>query len=185
MLSHQPIKKRTSASLRIETDRLLLIPFTREVTSALIRNELGILEREGLAAEQGWPDQDAIETFPKILRNLELAGGAPTGFESWLVLKKDSLRIIGDVGFKGRPNATGEADIGYAVIQQERRAGYGTEAASALVEWAFGQPGVQAITAKCLTGNTASARTLIRMGFREVSRDDEFISWRLVKNLGI
>lgn len=172
-------KEKRAASLRIKTDRLLLLPFTYAITVPLLRGDHSELAKAGIQAAEGWPDQDMIETLPKILRNLELAGGEPSGFESWLVLENDSLQIIGDVGFKGKPNAQGEVDIGYAVIESKRRSGIASEAAMGLVEWAFGDPAVQAITAKCLIDNAASARTLVRMGFREIARDSEYISWKL------
>ncbi|WP_231637398.1 GNAT family N-acetyltransferase [Paenibacillus sp. FJAT-27812] len=50
--------------------------------------------------------------------------------------------FIGDTGFKGRPNADGEVDIGYAIMEKERKQGYGVEAAKGLAKWALSEPDV-------------------------------------------
>ncbi|WP_233455096.1 GNAT family N-acetyltransferase [Paenibacillus elgii] len=104
----------------ITTERLYLIPFTRKLIISIIDGDYEDLINMGLNKGEGWPDEDAIETFPKILRNLELVK-EPTGFESWIIVKKDRMTIIGDAGFKGRPNSAGEVDIGYAIIEHERK----------------------------------------------------------------
>ncbi|MDR5000979.1 GNAT family N-acetyltransferase [Brevibacillus parabrevis] len=91
---------------------------------------------DGYRLGDGWPDEDAIETLPKIIKNLELVG-EPTGFESWMIVKQDGNTIIGDAGFKGRPNDQGEVDIGYGIIGNERKKGFAVEAARGLVHWAF------------------------------------------------
>ncbi len=45
-----------------------------------------------------------------------------------------------------------------------RNRGYATEAARALVEWAFKQPGVARITAHCDQDNVASRRVVEKAG---------------------
>ncbi|PUA39092.1 N-acetyltransferase [Paenibacillus elgii] len=162
----------------ITTERLYLIPFTRKLIISIIDGDYEDLINMGLNKGEGWPDEDAIETFPKILRNLELVK-EPTGFESWIIVKKDRMTIIGDAGFKGRPNSAGEVDIGYAIIEHERKKGYGIEAAQSLVDWAFSNPEVKTITAKSLLNNIGSARILAKMKFKEICRDEEMIHWLL------
>jgi ribosomal-protein-alanine N-acetyltransferase len=163
------------------TERLLLVPFTYEVASSLLEGHYDVVLRKGFFLGEGWPDEDAIETLPKIIYNLNAVGGEPSGFESWMIIRQDNRTIIGDTGFKGRPNADGEVDIGYAIIEKERKKGYGVEAAKGLAEWALSQPDVKAITAKCLLNNIDSAKVLVKMGFKETGRDGEYISWSIVK----
>ncbi|MBC5992828.1 GNAT family N-acetyltransferase [Pontibacter cellulosilyticus] len=162
----------------IHTNRLILIPFTLEVTKALIAGDASILPKLGLQLTPFWPDQEAIDTFPKIIKNLELVK-APTGFESYMVVHRDSMTVIGDAGFKGLPNADGEVDIGYAIIEQAQNRGYGLEAAQGLINWAFQQPNVKVITARCLLDNAPSARVLVKLGMQQVSATEEFIRWKL------
>ena len=49
---------------------------------------------------------------------------SPTGFESWMIIKKDTLEIIGDLGFKGFNHQKGSIDLGYGIIKEERQKGY-------------------------------------------------------------
>ena len=90
------------------------------------------------------------------------------------------MTVIGDAGFKGLPNADGEVDLGYAIIVQAQKNGYGLEVAKGLANWAFKQSNVKAITARCLLANKPSARVLEKLGMAQVSTDDELISWKLL-----
>lgn len=105
----------------------------------------------------------------------------PTGSESYKVVLRSNKEVIGDAGFKGRPNRRGEVDLGYAIIAEQQRKGYGFEAASGQAKWALAQAEASCITAKCLLGNTASARVLAKLGMQESHRDSEMIHWKLCK----
>jgi [ribosomal protein S5]-alanine N-acetyltransferase len=164
----------------IHTDRLILIPFTLEVTGLLLDGDTSILRQLGLQLTPYWPDQEAIDTFPKIINNLELVP-EPSGFESYMVVHRNSMTVIGDAGFKGLPNTDGEVDLGYAIIPQAQKNGYGFEVAKGLADWAFQQQGVEAITARCLLENVPSARVLEKLGMHEVNRDETVIRWKLLK----
>ena len=132
----------------------------------------------GFKKGKSWPDEDVIETLPKIINNLSQVE-APTGFESWMIIKNDTLEIIGDAGFKGY-NPEGEnIDIGYGIIKEERRNGYAEEAATALIKWAFSNEIVKEITAKCLIDNVGSINLLEKLHFEETKRDDEMAYWMI------
>ena len=165
---------------RITTERLFLTPFTKSSSESILQGNFEELLESGYRLGDGWPDEDAIETLPKIIKNLELVG-EPTGFESWMIVKKDGNAIIGDAGFKGRPNELGEVDIGYSIIMRERKKGFGVEAAKGFVKWAFSQAEVKAITARCLIDNADSVRILGKLNFEEKSRDEEMIYWSLTR----
>ena len=94
------------------------------------------------------------------------------------------MTIIGDAGFKGRPNSAGEVDIVYAIIEHERKQGYGIEATQSLIDWALSNPEVKTITAKSLLNNIGSASILRKMKFNEIFRNEELIHWSLERNYG-
>lgn len=165
---------------KITTERLLLIPFTRTICTAILEGHFEVLIDQGFTLGEGWPDQETIETIPKILKNLQLVM-EPSGFESWMIVKKDRMTLIGDAGFKGGPNSKGEIDIGYGIIEHERKKGYGIEAAQGLVNWAFSKPEVDTITAKSFIHNIDSAKILGKMRFKEIARDADMIHWSLKK----
>jgi [ribosomal protein S5]-alanine N-acetyltransferase len=164
----------------IHTERLILIPFTLEASHSLLAGDKSILIRYNLNPTPYWPDQETMDTLPRIVKRLEQLP-EPTGFESWMIVLKQNATVIGDAGFKGGPNEEGAVDIGYSIIEQEKQRGYGLETARALSEWAFRHPQVKAVTANCLLGNTASIRLLEKLGMQEVNRDEEMIYWRISK----
>lgn len=134
----------------------------------------------GVKKGKSWPDRDVIETLPKIRANLALVE-APTGFESWMIIKKNSREIIGDIGFKGFNLAAENCDIGYGIIKEERNNGYAQEASNGLINWAFSNENVKEITAKCLLDNSNSIKLLKKLNFIAIKKDQEMLYWSLQK----
>lgn len=163
---------------KIETERLLLIPFTKQLCHLINDKDFAALQNKGLNADCDYPDQETLDTIPKIVANIELSNG-PTGFESWVIILKKEMKIIGDAGFKGLPNQAGEIDLGYGIIASERKKGLATEAAKALSDWAIAQPDVKTITAKCLIENQGSRKILENVGFKKAGQDSSMIFWSL------
>lgn len=75
---------------------------------------------------------------------------------------------VGQMGFKGLPDASGMVEIGYGVNPSYPGKGCATEVAAALSDWALEQHGVTRVTAECLDDNSASIRVLEKVGFRRV-----------------
>lgn len=163
---------------KLSTERLTLIPYTIPICKHILNQEFDFLKKMDLRKGRGWPDDDVLETLPKIINNLSEIG-APTGFESWMIIKNETSEITGDIGFKGFNQKEQLIDIGYGIILGERRQGYAEEAAKALIGWAFKQSIVKEITAKCLTDNVSSIHLLQKLNFKKVKRDDIFLYWSL------
>lgn len=161
---------------KIETERLLLIPFTKQLCHLINDKNFIALKNKGLNTTEDYPDQETLDTIPKIVANIELSNG-PTGFESWVIIAKKGMKIIGDVGFKGIPNQAGEIDLGYGIIASERKKGYAFEAAKALCDWAISLENVNTITAKCLIENAGSYKTLEKLNFKKTSKDAKMLYW--------
>ena len=166
---------------KLITQRLILIPFTIQICNHIIDGDFSDLYKMGLKKGKSWPDNDVIETLPKIINNLSKVE-APTGFESWMIVKNDTSEIIGDVGFKGYNYQEENIDIGYGIIQEERRNGYAEEAALALIKWAFSNENIKEITASCLIENVSSIQLLKKMKFIEIKKDENMIYWSLSNN---
>lgn len=132
----------------------------------------------GLKKGKSWPDSDVIETLPKIINNLSKVE-SPTGFESWMIIKKDSFEIIGDLGFKGFNCEEENIDIGYGIIKEERRKGYAEEAVTELLKWVRSKKIVKEITARCLIDNVGSINLLKNLNFTEIKKDDKMFFWSL------
>jgi RimJ/RimL family protein N-acetyltransferase len=81
----------------------------------------------------------------------------------WFVLLREPRTLVGTVGLKGPP-VEGRADVGYAVLDAFQRVGYGTEATSALIDWAFADPRVACIVAETLPELAPSIRVIDKCG---------------------
>ncbi len=163
---------------KLITEKLILIPYNIKICTEIISNDFTALYKMGFKKGNGWPDDDVMETLPKIINNL-LKVKAPTGFESWMIIKNDSLEIIGDIGFKGFNHAEQNIDLGYGIIKNERRKGYAEEAARAIINWALAHKEVNEITAKCLIGNIGSINLLRKLNFVQTMQDDAMVYWKL------
>ncbi len=161
---------------KVGTERLLLRPLPPEAAAALLDGD-----REAAATVAGalfspdWPNPDLFGVLPAqgTLPPDEIHWGI------WLMIEHATSTVVGSLGFIGRPDLGGLVEIGYDVVPDRRRRGYLVEAASALIDWALAQPEVNAVTARCETDNTASIRSLRRLGFAQVARAGGRFHWRL------
>jgi ribosomal-protein-alanine N-acetyltransferase len=121
-----------------------------------------------------WPQSDLLDVLP-----LQAAASPETEcYGVWVMVERESESVVGDVGFMGPPDEAGSIEVGYSVIPDRRRRGYATEAAGAIVEWAFSQPGVEVVVAGCDRDNEPSIRILERLGFQRTGDAKDQIRWR-------
>ena len=79
----------------------------------------------------------------------------------WIITLPRDERAIGAVSTRLDRHA---ADVGYLLDRHHWGRGYATEAARAIVDWAFSVPSIQRVWATCDTENVASARVLEKLG---------------------
>lgn len=82
----------------------------------------------------------------------------------WLICEKKTKNAVGEIGFHGVP-CRYAAEIGYGIHEDARGSGYASEAAKALIEWAFSQKDVYFIEAESEPDNAASLHILEKLGF--------------------
>ncbi len=164
---------------KLVTDRLILIPFTKQICKNVLDNDFSDLITLNLKKGKGWPDADVLDTLPRVLNNLNKVE-YPTGYESWMIIKKDTLEIIGDLGFKGINIDEENIDLGYGIIEEERRKGYAAEAVKEIIRWAFLNKNIREITANCLTENTNSMKLLLKLNFAQKGAEGNTIYWKLL-----
>ncbi|KFC19564.1 GNAT family N-acetyltransferase [Chryseobacterium sp. FH1] len=164
---------------RLVTERLILIPYTIDLCRNILNSDYRDLEILNLKKGKNWPDADVLDTLPRIINNLKKVE-CPTGYESWMIIKKDTSEVIGDLGFKGFNNEEENIDLGYGIIKEERRKGYAEEAVNKIIKWAFTNEIIKEITANCLTENVSSINLLNKFNFRQIKTEDDLIYWNLV-----
>ncbi|MFP4106609.1 MAG: GNAT family N-acetyltransferase [Phycisphaerae bacterium] len=168
------------ATLHLCTPRLELRPFTGELVRALRSDRVAAAEILSARLPDDWPGKDTQVILP-LLEDVFREDPDLCGWSGWaMVLPGRQRRVIGDIGFKGRPE-DGRVEIGYALIASQRGKGYCTEAARELVAWALVHREVQVVCADCLKTNLSSIGVLQRLGMVRVGEDDEYYYWEVRK----
>lgn len=83
----------------IDTDRLLLMPVTLEIVKSLMVGSNDELLKLQINPNTKWPTKDTKDILPIINRTLE-KNKVPSGFETWMIIKKDNMQVIGDIDRK-------------------------------------------------------------------------------------
>lgn len=73
--------------------------------------------------------------------------------------------LIGNAGVRQDPARPWEAELGYELAPDQWGRGLATEAAGALLQFAFTELAVRRVAANCVADNTGSARVLTKLGF--------------------
>ncbi len=152
----------------IETSRLRLLPCDLNLWEAVLAGNNVLSQVIGANVPRRWTENaSAFAEFYKQVKkdpSLEKWGG------HLIVYRPDNL-LIGSCGYKGQPNAQGEVEIGYEIKASHRERGLATEAANALVDYAFTFPEVSRIIAHTLLEENASTQVLTKIGFKKVGEE--------------
>lgn len=160
---------------RVRTQRLTLQPLDPEAASALPDERGRAAQIIGAELSPDWPARDLLDVLPRQVA----AAPEHARYGIWVIVENATDVVIGDIGFFGPPGPDRTLEVGYSITPDRRRRGYATEAGRALVAWAFEQPDVRAIVARCDHDNEASIRTLERVGFPRTGQTDGQLHWRL------
>jgi GNAT superfamily N-acetyltransferase len=168
----------------IQTERLKLIALTldqlRLILDAPERLEQGL----------GFPISRANITEPvrraigqKVAKMSGLAAERHPWYTYWLVTEIAGPYGAGLAGFKGEPDRDGTVEIGYGIDPAYRNRGYITEAARALIAWAFEHPACRYVIAPgTRKDNPASNRVLAKLGMQVYAETGETLSWRIERS---
>lgn len=151
--------KTYSASLVVmETERLLIRRITRKDMDAL----LAIMEKPEVmyAWEHGFAKKDVRKWI-----NRQLTRYRKDGFGYFAVILKESGTLIGQAGLmKSTINGNEAVELGYILDNAYWHHGYGTEAARACLEYAFGVLELKTVCCSIRPENVASIRVAERLG---------------------
>lgn len=168
--------------VEIQTARLRLIALT------LAQLKKYILAPHDLERELGFavtPVDSSSAVFRAINVKISRMSVSPEKehpwYTYWLMTPRQAPYGAGQIGFKGVPNSHGEVEIGYGIEEAYRGKGYTTEAAAALVAWAFQSDRCLVVTAETRKDNFASQRVLQKVGMHHYGEMDDMLLWRIVK----
>jgi ribosomal-protein-alanine N-acetyltransferase len=160
--------------IALTTRRMQLIAATPDMAAADLRDRARFARLLNATLPRDWPpplnDEGSAHWFADHLAQHPDA----VGWMIWYFVLDDgdARTAIGNGGFKGKP-CDGTVEIGYSIIPEFQRRGYATEAAQALVGWAFGHDDVARVVAETLPGSAASQKLLSKLGFQRTGRADE------------
>jgi RimJ/RimL family protein N-acetyltransferase len=150
----------------IRSERLELVPLTLAFHRRAIVHDVAGAERElGLPVTV-----ELLESVPARFRipQLERDPAELPYLARAMVLRDGRPRVIGNIGFHGRPDDHGRAEIGYTVLVEHRRRGFAREAVLALTDWGHAEAGVHTCVASVSPGNAASLALVASLGFSQV-----------------
>jgi [ribosomal protein S5]-alanine N-acetyltransferase len=127
------------------------------------------------------------EVSPEYLARLQAATMTDPWTHGFALVLESSRLVIGMGGFKGPPDAEGVVEIAYGVAPDYQGKGYATEAAQALVDYAFVSGRVRVVRAHTRPTSNASMRVLAKCGFNkigEVVDPEDGLVWRWEKVKG-
>ena len=149
---------------RIETERLVLFPYTQE-NLALFNADLPAFEKRFGVLYQGEELDHLLCGFLlKLERELAEDPEHYLFFTEFLIVLKENDRIIGSIDYKYVPR-DGLTEVGYGLNPLYEGRGFMTEALRAFLD--FGKSlGIRTVRADTRPDNIASQRVLEKCGFR-------------------
>lgn len=162
---------------------IILVPASRNLLQAELNDPPAVFNILDVgAAPPYWPpDLNDDDSFRHAL-NLIPAGAqtADWGFYYVLLHEGGQRHAIGLGGFKEQPDENGEVEIGYSILEPYRRRGFATRMTGLLVDHAFADPSVTAVTATTLPDLIPSIGVLEKVGFRQTNLLDGILYFSLL-----
>ncbi|MCU0635750.1 MAG: GNAT family N-acetyltransferase [Gemmatimonadaceae bacterium] len=118
-----------------------------------------------LAWVDALPPEVQAEVSPEWIARLKQSSVAHPWTHGFSLVERDAGTVVGSVAFKGPPDAEGVVEIAYGIDEAQQRRGFATEAAAALVRYAFEDATITAVRAHTKADNVASQRVLAKLGF--------------------
>jgi len=136
---------------------------------------------ETLASIEMMSPADRAEVSPDWLARVKASTSADPWTHGFAVVHRASGTVVGSCGYKGPPGADAVVEIAYGINGDYRGRGYATEAARALIDFAFGTGRVRIVRAHTLPLESASTRVLTKCRFErvgEVVDPEDGLVWR-------
>jgi RimJ/RimL family protein N-acetyltransferase len=144
----------------IETDRLIIRPFTDDDLDELIEMRADPDVNKYLGGTR-LQNPEAITRRMKVY----MAAQEKYGFSSCAVIWKETGRMIGWGGLMPL-EASGDIEVGYGFIRDFWGLGLGTELTRAWLEYGFSDAGLDRIVAVAIPENTPSRHIMEKVGMR-------------------
>jgi len=153
----------------IESARLTLVPAHVTQLRAELEGREAFAKTVEAQVPVEWPPDKEYDA-EAIRYGIEMQQENPEAYEwglRYLVLKGAAPRLVGCGGYTTPPK-DGAVEIGYSVCPSDRRRGYASEAAAALIARAFARADVAQVIAHTFPAFTSSIGVMEKCGMRFV-----------------
>lgn len=136
---------------------------------------------ETLASIDAMSPFDRAEVSPEWLARVKASSSSDPWLHGFAVVHRESGEVIGSCGYKAPPGQDALVEIAYGIEPAYQGLGYATEAARALVAFAFGSGQVRLVRAHTKPAESASTRVLTKCRFErvgEVEDPEDGLVWR-------
>jgi RimJ/RimL family protein N-acetyltransferase len=147
----------------IQTERLILSVLMPDEIDALLAGDIPYVE-QAMGLRYPLDDPNRGVDLNWHLRSMR-ADSNQIPWRIRVIVERSSNTVIGSINGKGPPDDRGDFEIGWGLNQDAQGKGYASEAAAAVVQWAFQQPGVCSVSATIPDDNIASQQVAQRLGF--------------------
>ncbi len=134
-----------------------------------------------LASLDAMSPSDRAEVSPEWLTRVHGSSSPDPWLHGFAVMHRESGTIIGSCGYKAPPGPEALVEIAYGIDPAYQGRGYATEAARALIAFAFGSGLVSLLRAHTKPSESASTRVLTKCRFErvgEVVDPEDGLVWR-------
>lgn len=161
--------------LYLTTKQLQLIASTVELARADCEDLHQFSLLLDAVVPENWPPQFNDDESKRYTLNKLLEDPTSSGWHCWYFILNllGTRTLIGIGGFKDKPDFNGVVEIGYGILPQFQRHGYGSEAVQGLLHWAFAQDGVNTVVAETLPQLIGSIGVLQKLGFAFIGNGTE------------
>jgi RimJ/RimL family protein N-acetyltransferase len=170
---------RTEVEFSLTTERLRIRDWTVEDADAA-------LATYGVAEVTGWltPETDRIGDRPAMRAVLQAWVEAQENLQPprgrWAIERITDAAVVGGLAIRLLPPRLVDLEISFQLRPEEWGNGYATEAAAALIRWAFTQD-IGELYAVAIPGNTRAIATCERLGMQWVGETNKYYDRRTLQ----
>lgn len=156
-------------TVRLETDRLVLRPFTVADAEAVYRNWAS--DRE-VTRYLTWPTHKNVEVTRRVLEDLTALYGRQDYYQWAITPKERQTEPIGSIAVISLDEAVNQAEVGYCLGRAWWGQGIVSESLGAVLDFLFMETGVNRVVARHDTRNPGSGRVMAKcaMTFEGIER---------------
>lgn len=150
-------------TVRLETNRLILRPFTVEDAPAAYKNWMS---DEKVTEFLRWPTHKELAVSKAVINEWVSEYEKNKSFYQWAIVPKGLGEPIGTISVVGMNERVEMVHIGYCIGSKWWKNGYMSEAFAKIISFLFEEVGVKRIESQHDPNNPASGKVMVKCGLK-------------------